>query len=107
MEQRHTPVTPCMPRDTDLKKRISGEENNNKGQSLNSSVQQMNSDAVFPELSNVTFWLQACVLKQQLHLGWGSSIRFDSDPDDPSATWALSATSPLLAAALEISLLMV
>ena len=76
----------------------------NKGQSLNSSVQQMNSDAEFPELSNVTFLLQACAPKQQLHLGWGSNISFDYDPVDPSATWALSASSPLLATTLEIPL---
>lgn len=94
-----------MPHDPDLKKRISGEEKKlNRGQSLNSSVQQINSDAEFPELSNVTFLLQAHASKQQLHLGWGSNISFDSDPVDPSATRALSAAGPLLATTIEIPL---
>lgn len=62
----------------------------------------MNSDAEFPELSNVTFLLQACAPEQQLHLGWGSNIIFDSDLVNPSATRVLSATSPLLATTLHI-----
>lgn len=53
------------------------ERGKNKGQSLNSSVQQMSSDAEFPELLNVTFLLQTYAPKQQLHLGWGSNFGFD------------------------------
>lgn len=37
MKQCHTPLTPCAPHGTDLRKRISGEGKNTKGQSLNFS----------------------------------------------------------------------
>lgn len=58
----------------------------------------MNSDAEFPELSKVTFLLQA---PKQLHLGWGSTSVLSLTP---STHQLHDAANPLLATTLEIPL---